>query len=245
MLRMLQHALEGSLPKELSTVVEMGVEFPKAEVLRLLGNGADERCVKRTERKIAKWSEKLTASVKPKLVYSVEKLAGTGKSSVSLQNGITIRSAKIGKAFKECSAVFCFAATLGEPLDQVVEELAGKGKVSDASIVDAMGSAATEHIIEQFHRDAEANCRAGGMGVTLRFSPGYCDWAITEQEKLFSLLDVDRIGLELTDSSLMTPRKSVSGVFGLTKKRTAALLPYNPCSRCNKTDCRARRTTRI
>jgi len=42
------------------------------------------------------------------------------------------------------------------------------------------------------------------------------DWAVeVGQKQIFTLLDTEKIGLKLTSSSLMIPRKSVSMVVGL------------------------------
>lgn len=55
-----------------------------------------------------------------------------------------------------------------------------------------------------------------GWKHTNRYSPGYCGWHVSEQQKLFSLFPVaSPCGIQLTDSSLMIPIKSVSGIIGV------------------------------
>jgi len=53
------------------------------------------------------------------------------------------------------------------------------------------------------------------MNITNRYSPGYCGWNITGQKILFSLLPEYFCGIELTDTCLMLPIKSVSGIIGI------------------------------
>jgi cobalamin-dependent methionine synthase I len=84
--------------------------------------------------------------------------------------------------------------------------------------------------------------RNQGKGVTLRFSPGYCDWPISEQKKVFELVQADMIGVSLNESFLMNPRKSVSGLFGITEEPSQTVSGYNPCVHCNKRDCFSRRS---
>ena len=53
--------------------------------------------------------------------------------------------------------------------------------------------------------------------LTGRFSPGYGDWPISLQPLLAETLDTARqIGLYVTDTYLMTPRKSVTALLGVS-----------------------------
>ena len=56
-----------------------------------------------------------------------------------------------------------------------------------------------------------------GLFLTGRFSPGYGDWPISLQPLLAETLDTARqIGLYVTDTYLMTPRKSVTALLGVS-----------------------------
>ncbi|MBE9572223.1 MAG: hypothetical protein IMF11_16465 [Proteobacteria bacterium] len=94
-------------------------------------------------------------------------------------------------------------------------------------------------MVEKFHQRITAKYESENKGVTLCFSPGYCDWPITEQKKIFTLFDSNATGIELLDSCMMRPRKSISGVFGIYNDIQKA--PYNPCLDCSKKNCNGRR----
>jgi hypothetical protein len=136
-----------------------------------------------------------------------------------------------------------FTATLGPAIDLEIRRLTQNNCLSDAFIIDTMGSVAVEQLVERFYQLMRSYFINQGKGVTLRFSPGYCDWPLQEQRKVFRLVKGDLIGVQLTDSCLMTPQKSVSGIFGITKDVESGQKPYNPCSICGKLDCSARRGT--
>lgn len=52
---------------------------------------------------------------------------------------------------------------------------------------------------------------------TGRFSPGYGDWDIAVQPMVAAALDtVRKAGLCVTDTNLMTPRKSVTALLGVS-----------------------------
>ena len=94
---------------------------------------------------------------------------------------------------------------------------AGVGDIAAGVASDALGSA----LAEQMADAAEAELRqwAAGQGryLTGRYSPGYGDWPITVQPLVAAALDTARrAGLCVTDSNLMTPRKSVTALLGVS-----------------------------
>jgi cobalamin-dependent methionine synthase I len=101
-----------------------------------------------------------------------------------------------------------------------------------------MASVAVENMIDRFHDLMEKRFGEEDRTVTFRFSPGYCDWPVTQQKKLFNIFDTKEIDVELLDSCLMKPRKSVSGVFGITPQESES---YNPCRDCPTRRCESRR----
>ena len=75
-------------------------------------------------------------------------------------------------------------------------------------------------------------------GISMSYSPGYCNWDIREQQILFSLFPPEPCGVHLSESSLMTPEKSVSGFYALGE--TLVRQPYH-CEICKNTRCYKRR----
>ena len=70
-------------------------------------------------------------------------------------------------------------------------------------------------------------------------APGSLDaeWPITEQTPLFSLLGdaAQKVGVELTESCLMVPAKSISGIYFSADKH------FESCSMCTRENCPNRR----
>jgi len=215
--------------------------FPKAEVLRFLGKGRVGQASRKTSRRVNTWIRSLSHLIKPRLIYSIGKVADVTRTAVCLRNGAVIKSSKIAKSLQDCRTVVCFAATLGKEIDHQIEQLNGENRIVDAFIVDALGSVAAEQLVKSFHVQMEQDCIEQGKGVTLRFSPGYCDWPLTAQDLLFKLLPAQKIGLRLTESFMMMPRKSVTGVFGVTRTPASMARSHNPCLICQKLDCTVRR----
>jgi hypothetical protein len=72
-------------------------------------------------------------------------------------------------------------------------------------------------------------------GLTRRFAPGYCGWAIQEQQKILSLLDPAAMGVHLTTAQMLDPPHSLTGVYGLRRdvKHTEKI----PCYTCTSVTC--------
>ena len=87
--------------------------------------------------------------------------------------------------------------------------------MADAVLLDAAGSAAIEAVCDAFCADLAAELAP--WHLTGRFSPGYGDYPLEEQKAVFRLLDVTRrIGVNLTESGLMIPQKSVTALIGVS-----------------------------
>lgn len=163
---------------------------------------------------------------------------------VVLAQGAELASRKLAKALRDAQYAVCFIVTLGEEVDAAIKKHTLAGNVFSGYIMDAIGSAAAENLAEQFHMETVKRLNGIGKGGTHRFSPGYCDWPITEQGTLFSVLGEKHAGVSLHNSSLMIPRKSVSAVFGIIEDVSSGIDPferYNPCRNCGKKDCVSRR----
>jgi hypothetical protein len=99
--------------------------------------------------------------------------------------------------------------TIGPALEAAVAELM-ETDVLRGLILDAFGSQAVAEISRQTERNVAARARELGLVPSKRFAPGYRSWPVEEQAFLFSRLPADRIGVRLTDSYMMIPRKSYS-----------------------------------
>ena len=78
-------------------------------------------------------------------------------------------------------------------------------------------SAAAASKIEEVCDGLEEQIKAEhSVSLRQRYSPGYFDLDISNQKKVFSLLELTkRIGLMLTDTCEMVPTKSVTAFIGI------------------------------
>lgn len=119
--------------------------------------------------------------------------------------------------FPRASQLALFATTLGEAISRKIGELFDRRDFALASILDAYASegadAAAGIVQEAFGDSLDRDGRLTGTSRLLRYSPGYCGWHVSGQKALFAALDPSRVGIRLTESCLMQPLKSISGVI--------------------------------
>ncbi|OLS29092.1 MAG: hypothetical protein HeimC2_02870 [Candidatus Heimdallarchaeota archaeon LC_2] len=112
--------------------------------------------------------------------------------------------------FKEADQVALSVCTIGEELPNKVVSLFKEGKLVEGTILDAIGSIAADALADKINAKINEFASKNSLQTTLRYSPGYCSWALNGQSVIFDLLSVDSIKVTLTESCLMVPVKSVS-----------------------------------
>ena len=131
-----------------------------------------------------------------------------------------------------------FMCTAGEEFETFQKRLKTEGDMVRVFIADALGSVIAEKCADQMENSLQLSIDKLGWKHTNRFSPGYCGWHVSEQQKLFPLFDGHTCGITLTESSLMVPIKSVSGIIGLGKE--VRRLDYT-CGLCTFEKCYKRK----
>ena len=117
--------------------------------------------------------------------------------------------AKLCQSSDEC---LLLCATLGIGVDRLVLKTASIS-ARDAFVIDAMADALIESLCDY----AEARI-CEGLLTTGRFSPGYGDLELSLGGEIIALTDAERaIGIKLTASGLMIPKKSVNAIIAIRK----------------------------
>ncbi len=135
---------------------------------------------------------------------------------------------------KESTQVVLFLCTAGEDFTRLTNQLNDQGDIMEAYILDAIGSLTVEKAMDKIQEQLKTEMSVSGLKISNRYSPGYCNWALYDQKPLFELIGENPTGIQLSDSCLMTPRKSVSGIIGI-----GANLKHHEygCAICTNTTC--------
>jgi len=140
----------------------------------------------------------------------------------------------ITNQLRKVDQVAIFVCTAGAGISDWSKELMHEGDMLMGYVVDVLGSEIVENALDRIQDILEGEMKASNLGITDRYSPGYCDWQVNEQHKLFSFFPDKFCGITLSETSLMYPIKSVSGVIGIgegAKRRGYA------CNYCDMVNC--------
>lgn len=139
---------------------------------------------------------------------------------------------------KKTELLAVFAVTIGQGVEQFSKAAFAEGNALEGLIVDLIGSELAEACADCLQAEIEKSAAALSLQCSMRFSPGYCNWPVSDQPKLFALFEEGSCSIRLNDSSLMSPVKSVSGFIGAGSKMKK--VKYK-CSLCNDEHCIMRR----
>jgi Vitamin B12 dependent methionine synthase, activation domain len=135
---------------------------------------------------------------------------------VEFGDGNIFESSKLAVLLKESKSLLLFAVTAGADIVTGASDLAAQGNGVGALAYDAAGSEMVDaaaawmqqYLNQQFKRNKETLTKK-------RFSPGYGDLALKNQALLFKLLDIEKLGVKLTEDFLMVPEKTVTAIAGI------------------------------
>ncbi|MCX8171462.1 MAG: hypothetical protein N3E47_05765 [Candidatus Bathyarchaeota archaeon] len=186
------------------------------------------------ETDVARLMDKCRPLIEPKAVYAFLKIVEINDDKVLLSSGHTLKSIILSDMLKPGQPVVPFVATIGPKLENHILENA-KGSMLQAWIMEKIGDYALEKAVGYVRSLIERDL--GGSATS--FGPGTGTgklFGIEQQEILFRILEPSKnIGVHLTPSYLMVPRKSVSSVLAVTEKE------YVACQYCPRERCENRR----
>jgi hypothetical protein len=168
---------------------------------------------------------------RPKALYKVVYVDARRDDTVVI-DGIALKSRVLAVSLVDVHRVFAFVTTCGNELadwaiakDDILERFWADA-ITDDALLAAM-KFMEKHIKECY-----------SLGKTAVMSPGSLeDWPIQEQSPLFSLLgDTERlIGVRLTETLMMRPVPSVSGILFPVE------VDFATCQLCPRENCPKRR----
>lgn len=195
----------------------LGVTIPENEVRRYMGFRGPVEASPETDAMIKKAVSSLEKDCSPKYVSKEYPVTVEG-TTVHFAD-IMIESRALARNLAGCTHCVLFAATAGPACDMLVKRAAVTSSAY-ASCCQAAGAAAIEAYCDLINDKIAEEYEAKGLFARPRFSPGYGDLSLSHQKDWFRLLDITKnTGIELTDSLLMVPTKSVTAIIGLSPNK--------------------------
>ncbi|MCD8262295.1 MAG: methionine synthase [Bacteroides sp.] len=194
------------------------------------------------EEEIREESRRLIRRVSPCIQprFGYYRTTGRTEGEVLILDALPFHTGKIiNRHLKGSEAFVLFVATAGREFEELQKREKQQGDPLAIYMLDALGSIIAEKTADRVEEQLAREIVSDGWKHTNRFSPGYCGWPLAEQHPLFSLFPRQPpCDIELTNSSLMIPIKSVSGIIGVGKE--VKKYSYS-CGLCQATDCYKRK----
>ncbi|MEA4895962.1 MAG: vitamin B12 dependent-methionine synthase activation domain-containing protein [Oscillospiraceae bacterium] len=148
----------------------------------------------------------------------VEKLCLIKRDNGTCLEGtnLCLEGRSIAALLHDCDRCMILCATIGSGVDALVR----KWQVTDsafAAMIDACASSAVESLCDGIEVALKEEYAPLSLYLTDRFSPGYGDLPLSIQPAFCAVLDTARkIGVTVSESCMMTPKKSVTAIIGLS-----------------------------
>lgn len=207
----------------MSAVLELPVVVPEREVLRYMGYPRSRQPSARVRSSFEGLWPEAEGLIRARGAFV---LAGKSEAaSVGMPNpGDRV-------AFGVC--------TIGAELESRAQSLSDSGEGLEALVLDSFGSAAAEEAAEQLHARICVAVQHEERKAGRRVSPGYGSWDVRCQAALLAWLPVAELGIELTEGSMMIPRKSISFAVSIVPPDQAH--SRRRCEACGWAACAYRR----
>jgi hypothetical protein len=169
--------------------------------------------------------------IHPRGIYDIAFVGAIREGGVEVA-GTSFDSALLRRKLERANKVFPYIITVGPELEQAAAE---QGDLLKQYYLEEMANIVLEKASAWLAVRLELRY---GLDPLSSLSPGsLLDWPITEQPKLFSIFgDTEKlIGVRLTDSMLMVPRKSISGIF------FPSVDGFIACHLCDRKHCQGRK----
>ena len=200
----------------------------RQEALRYLGMGKTEPD-DNTQRLLDECEKLLLEAARPQYVYRCFECIHREEGVEAAGTNLILTGNSIKEHLKGCDRMVLLCVTISAEVDRLLRKLELKAMAAMV-VADSLSSVAVEQVCskaEQIIAD-----KFEGTYQTWRFGIGYGDLPLTLQPDFLRILDAGkRVGVYATKSCLLTPRKSVTCIIGVSDKP----LPKSQrgCQTCN------------
>jgi hypothetical protein len=180
---------------------------------------------------VRRLADEAQAIARPKALYKVAYIESRDDKAVVI-DGITMNSRVLRVNLEQAHRVFPYVVTCGVELQDWADSIADVLRRFWAETINEMAlrvaiQVLNKHLAERYRPGRTSAMSPGSLG----------EWPIQAQRPLFALLGDPKgaIGVRLTDSLLMIPTKSVSGIRFPTEES------FESCQLCPREGCPGRR----
>lgn len=170
--------------------------------------------------------------LEPAVAYECYPITAMESDRMSLEGGKAIEGPLLPATFPEARELIVLIATIGPRLENQVTEYSKGGKALRGMVLDGIGTAAVDSLIPEALKLIAAEVASRGYEISSPVNPGMPGFPMTEQWNLLELAPASEIGVSLSSSGVLIPRKSASMIIGIGPKMTR-WTRAQVCARCS------------
>jgi hypothetical protein len=166
------------------------------------------------------------------VAYEYYPVTGMTSDQISLEGGKAVHGPFLPALFPEAKELMVLIGTIGPRLEKQASNYTKSGQALRGMLLDGIGSAAIDTLIPESLKPIAAEVASRGYEISSPVNPGMPGFPMTEQWNLMELSQAHKIGVSLTQSGILIPRKSVSMVVGIGPRMTR-WTQAQVCARCS------------
>lgn len=170
--------------------------------------------------------------LEPAVAYEYYPITAMDSDRISLEGGKAINAPLLPATFPEAKELIVLVATIGPKLEKQVTDYSKSGGALRGMVLDGIGTAAVDMLIPEALKPIAGEVSSRGYEISSPVNPGMPGFPMTEQWNLLELAPAQEIGVSLSSSGVLIPRKSTSMVIGIGPKMTR-WTQAEVCQRCS------------
>jgi hypothetical protein len=215
-------------------VRDIPLNLKTAEVLRRQGFGKGAKVrpeIRLLIREVVSNLKKFRL-LEPAAVYEYYAVRSMTGGQISLEGDKAIHGQLLPAIFPGANDVAVIVCTIGPKLERQATDYSRSGEPLRGMILDGIGSTAVDSLVAEVLRFIATEVSSRGYEIGSPVNPGMPGFPLTEQWNLLGLVNADEIGVKLTASGILVPRKSTSMVIGIGPQMTR-WTQAEVCARCS------------
>jgi hypothetical protein len=200
----------------------------------LKGQGADPATLRRRSPRLVELAQRALDEarpvISPQVLYQHLDVEEMRHEQLRLVGGSRLRGPLLAQHLGQAKEVVVVLCTIGGALEIRSSQISREDIVYGLAL-DGAGSAAVEELAKAACALFEREATESGLQTSIPLSPGMLGWPVEQgQPQIFSILDPSEIGVRVTESMLMIPRKSLTFVLGIGSDMVESARTCDYCS---------------
>ena len=149
-------------------------------------------------------------------VYGRYEIKSHEENGIRIFDDIFLESKSLSKLLQNSLEVVFMATTAGSSIIERIQQEIKNENGDFALILDSLASQIVDAGLDFMVEFINKEIRSEGKKLTpKRYSPGYGDLLLTNQKIIYDILNLKKLRIELTESYMLVPEKSVIAIAGI------------------------------